>query len=350
MSINPNIVITELSVQLEISNKTKDDLIKQKHKLQLLKTTFYKQITQTQTQTNSICSSNTITDNKIILWIFPSFPSSKEILKSSDYSILLKLYKQTQTQTQTPIHKNKLTHYQSIITYKHQLQRAILDDILDKNKKQKKFKQQLKLMLEKKKKLYSELQKYINELKELRQHRIIELLNKFKSSIDTFKTEHTTPLTPLQIILNDIEKLNDIETLYYFDTSRIKEHILLIKNIKTNIKANDSELKNLKHYLMDSDDRNNAYYSYNLLHHNNLNYYPILYCDDKLLNHFETIITKAYITKLSKSVIEIDNEIKMIETEMKMIETTIQSISNDIKNIKYSNEWRRLMRFQQNNN
>lgn len=347
MSINPNIVITELSVQLEISNKTKDDLIKQKHKLQLLKTAFYKQITQT--QTNSICSSNTITDNKIILWIFPSFPSSKEILKSSDYSILLKLYKQTQTQTPINKNKNTLTHYQSIITYKHQLQRAILDDILDKNKKQKIFKQQLKLMLEKKKKLDSELQKYINELKELRQHRITELLNKFKSSIDTFKTENTTPLSPLQIILNDIKKLNDVETLYYFDTSRIKEHILLIKNIKTNIKTNDSELKKLKHYLMDSDDTITTYHSYNL-HNNNLNYYPILYCDDELLNHFETIITKTYINKLSKSVIEIDSEIKMIETEMKIIETTIQSISNDIKNIKYSNEWRRLMRFQQNNN
>lgn len=348
MSINPNIVITELSVQLEISNKTRDNLIKQKHKLQLLKTTFYKQITSNP-HTNTI----TITDNKIILWIFPSFPSSKEILKSSDYSILLKLYKQTHTLPHT--HKNKLTHYQSIITYKHQLQHTILDDILDKNRKQKIFKQQLKLMLEKKKRLDSELQKYINELKELRQHRITELLNKFKSSIDTFKTENTTPLSPLQIILNDIEKLNDIETLYYFDTSRIKEHISLIKNIKTNIKTNDSELKNLKHYLMDCDDTNIAYqYSYNLHNNNlnnNLNYYPILYYgDEQTLNHFENIITKAYINKLSKSVIEIDSEIKMIETEIKIIETTIQSISNDIKNIKYSNEWRRLMRFQQNNN
>jgi len=353
-------ISNELTIQLEISNKLRDVLIKRKHILHSLKNALYTQISVSSKHSNSL-SSNRIRNNQIIQWIFPSYPSSKEILKFSDYSIIQKLQNKTATTKQRILKQRILNYQEDIIAYKQQLQRKILDDILERNKKQKIFKQQLKIILENKQKFDSELQININELNKLRTNRIIELLEKFKSSIESFKSGNTTQLTPLQLILNDIQKLNDYMITYYFDTSRIKEIIVLIKDIKINIKHTEAEYKIFKQTMdinVDIEDYNKneitmcaAGIVYPIV-------YPIVYYnrdnsnnknedeDEDTLKIFETIISKAYITKLSKSIGEIDYEIIILDNEIKDNDIKINSLSNDIKNIKYSNEWRRLMRFQ----
>jgi len=353
-------ISNELGIQLEISNKRRDVLFKRKHILHSLKNALYTQISVSSKHSTSLSSSNRIRNNQIIQWIFPSYPSSREILKSSDYSIIQKLQNKTTTTITITKQRNKkqriLNYQEDIIAYKQQLQRKILDDILERNKKQKLFKQQLKIILENKQKFDSELQININELNKLRTNRIIELLEKFKSSIENLKSGNTTPLTPLQLILNDIQKLNDYMITYYFDTSRIKEIMVLIKDIKIKIKHTEAEYKIFKQTMdlnvdIEEDNTRNE-----IIMYPDSIVYPIVYYnrdnlndkneDEDTLKIFESIISKAYITKLSKSIGEIDYEIIILDNEIKENDIKINSLSNDIKNIKYSNEWRRLMRFQ----